>query len=449
MALQFRRGTDSDRLTITPAAGEPIFTSDTKELFIGDGSTAGGVDLITTKLGSISGNIIPDTDSAYDLGSPTKKFKDLHLSGNSIFLGAGLILSNDGGTFAAKDSDNNPVVISLTSNNTGQLSEGTNLYYTTARADSAFDVRLATKTTANVTEGSNLYFTNARADARITNALLDEDNMASNSATKIPSQQSVKAYVDAEVAGIVDTAPAALNTLNELAAALGDDANFSTTITNQIAGKLDSAATTALIDSSYVQARAPAAGNDSATTIALVDSSYVQARQITPISAFNTITVATQNDVVADSAAISYENTAQQAILQASNRSSYDNFGSRVAIDNGYAIVTASSEDTGGSNAGSSYIFTLSGSTWSQQAKLESSTGAYYDQFGRSIDMSGDGNYIVVGAQSDDNNGLSSSGSVYVFVRSGSSWSQQQLIAPSDKTASKSFGSSVSINTDV
>ena len=151
MALQFRRGTDSDRLTITPAAGEPIFTSDTKELFIGDGSTTGGVDLSTTKLGSISGDIIPDTDSTYDLGSPTKKFKDLHLSGNSIFLGAGLVLSNDGGTFAAKDSDNNPVVISLTSNNTGQLSEGTNLHYTTARADSAFDVRLATKTTANGT----------------------------------------------------------------------------------------------------------------------------------------------------------------------------------------------------------------------------------------------------------------------------------------------------------
>ena len=53
-----------------------------------------------------------------------------------------------------------------------------------------------------LSEGSsNLYFTNARADARITNALKDEDNMASNSATHIPSQQSVKAYVDAQVAG--------------------------------------------------------------------------------------------------------------------------------------------------------------------------------------------------------------------------------------------------------
>ena len=62
--------------------------------------------------------------------------------------------------------------------------------------------------------------------------------MSSNSATKAPSQQSVKAYVDAEVAGIVDSAPGTLNTLNELAAALGDDANFSTTVTDSIATKL-------------------------------------------------------------------------------------------------------------------------------------------------------------------------------------------------------------------
>ena len=45
-------------------------------------------------------------------------------------------------------------------------------------------------------------------------------------------------YVDAEVAGLVDSAPGTLDTLNELAAALGDDANFSTTVTNSIATKL-------------------------------------------------------------------------------------------------------------------------------------------------------------------------------------------------------------------
>ena len=49
--------------------------------------------------------------------------------------------------------------------NTGQLPEGSNLYYTTARADSDFDVRLATKSTTNVTEGNNLYYTTTRADS--------------------------------------------------------------------------------------------------------------------------------------------------------------------------------------------------------------------------------------------------------------------------------------------
>jgi hypothetical protein len=49
---------------------------------------------------------------------------------------------------------------------------------------------------------------------------------------------ATKAYVDTEVAGLVDAAPGTLDTLNELAAALGDDANFSTTVTNSIAAKM-------------------------------------------------------------------------------------------------------------------------------------------------------------------------------------------------------------------
>ena len=84
--------------------------------------------------------------------------------------------------------------------NTDDLPEGSsNLYYTDARADARATLRINAATTDNISEGSNLYYTDARADARITNALIDEDNMASNSATKLPSQQSVKAYVDAQI----------------------------------------------------------------------------------------------------------------------------------------------------------------------------------------------------------------------------------------------------------
>tara|TARA_B100001287_G_scaffold275537_1_gene283371 strand:+ start:423 stop:1610 length:1188 start_codon:yes stop_codon:yes gene_type:complete len=60
-------------------------------------------------------------------------------------------------------------------------------------------VEFDTLTTDDVTEGANLYYTDARADARITAALIDEDNMASDSATRLPSQQSVKAYVDSQI----------------------------------------------------------------------------------------------------------------------------------------------------------------------------------------------------------------------------------------------------------
>ena len=66
------------------------------------------------------------------------------------------------------------------------------------------DTQILTKdNTDEIAEGStNLYFTNTRADARITNALIDEDDMSSDSATKLPSQQSVKAYVDTQVATV-------------------------------------------------------------------------------------------------------------------------------------------------------------------------------------------------------------------------------------------------------
>jgi len=72
--------------------------------------------------------------------------------------------------------------------------------YVDAQVDTKDALSELSGDTDDVTEGStNLYFTNTRADARITNALIDEDDMSSNSATKLPSQQSVKAYVDASI----------------------------------------------------------------------------------------------------------------------------------------------------------------------------------------------------------------------------------------------------------
>tara|TARA_B100000900_G_scaffold179959_1_gene152572 strand:- start:12852 stop:15074 length:2223 start_codon:yes stop_codon:yes gene_type:complete len=118
------------------------------------------------------------------------------------------------------------IAVNIGAFDTDDLSEGSsNLYMTTERvqdiaggmfssntetgitatyqdSDGTIDlgVSLASFDTGDLAEGSNLYYTNARADARIANAIKDEDNMASDSATHVASQQSVKAYVDSQVA---------------------------------------------------------------------------------------------------------------------------------------------------------------------------------------------------------------------------------------------------------
>ena len=75
--------------------------------------------------------------------------------------------NNSTGLFTIFTADGGSVFdsINLSPFSTSDLTEGNNLYYTTVRADSDFDVRLATKTTANLTEGTNLYYTTARADS--------------------------------------------------------------------------------------------------------------------------------------------------------------------------------------------------------------------------------------------------------------------------------------------
>lgn len=67
MALQFRRGTNAERTTITPAQGEPLYTTDTKALYIGDGSTAGGV-----AVGGGGGTLTVDTQDFTASGTWTK-----------------------------------------------------------------------------------------------------------------------------------------------------------------------------------------------------------------------------------------------------------------------------------------------------------------------------------------------------------------------------------------
>ena len=123
----------------------------------------------------------------------------------------------------------------------GYITSDTNTFRTVTAGGNT----LGASETLAFTAGSNVTITEsggavtiASTDTNTQLTLKDEDNMASNSATAAASQQSIKAYVDAEVAGIVDSAPAALNTLNELAAALGDDDNFNNNVSSALGNRL-------------------------------------------------------------------------------------------------------------------------------------------------------------------------------------------------------------------
>ncbi len=120
-------------------------------------------------------------------------------------------------------------------------------------------------------------------------------------------------------------------------------------------------------------------------------------------------------------------------------------FGNAVAISGNTMVVGARFDSTTASQAGAAFVFVLNGTTWTQQAKLLASDGAAIDKFGQSVAIGGD--TIVVGAY-QANAPLSNGGAAYVFVRSGTTWTQQQKLTAGDGTADDEFGNSVAIKGD-
>jgi hypothetical protein len=229
----------------------------------------------------IDGAIVPVTDNDIDLGTASLEFKDLYIDGTANIdslvadtadINAGTIdntvigASTAAAVTATNLTVNTAATIASADINAGTI-DGTVIGGSSAQAitgtlvtaSTGFSGGLTGDVTGNVTgnvtgdvtgnvtgnltgnvtaSGGSSSFNdvvingglnmNAGTSATITN--LTDPTSAQDAATK--------AYVDTSIANVVDSAPAALDTLNELAAALGDDANFATTVTNSIATKL-------------------------------------------------------------------------------------------------------------------------------------------------------------------------------------------------------------------
>jgi len=161
-------------------------------------------------------------------------------------------------------------------------------------------------------------------------------------------------------------------------------------------------------------------------------------------------------------------NWSQQAYLKASNTEAFDSFGVSVAIDGDTIVVGANGEDSGATgvngdesdngapSSGAAYVFVRTGSDWAQEAYLKASNPDTMDLFGLTTIWN---DTIVVAApwerssatgvdgdQSDNSAFLA--GAAYVFVRSGTTWSQQAYLKASNAEAGDFFGRSASLWAD-
>ena len=175
----------------------------------------------------------------------------------------------------------------------------------------------------------------------------------------------------------------------------------------------------------------------------------------------------TPNEAVSDSGAAyvfvrSGGTWSQQAYLKSPNPGVFDQFGFSVAVSGDTLIVGACREDgsaTGvngthndsASDSGAAYVFTRSGSTWSQQAYLKASNTGISDYFGLSVAAAGDTVYVgtifedggTPGVNGASNESVGDSGAAYVFTNTGGAWSQQAYLKASNPGSGDNFGYSI------
>ena len=175
---------------------------------------------------TITGNILPSANVTYNLGSPAQMWKALYVSGNTIYLGgAPLSIVNN----------------VLTINGTPTYSDANVATYLASGVDSTLNsITTAWKANAatqdanigGLTNNVTTLFSNAASQANSINTI--NANVTAANAAITAANVYNKSYTDTAVANLVNSAPAQLDTLNELSIALGNNASFSTTITGMI-----------------------------------------------------------------------------------------------------------------------------------------------------------------------------------------------------------------------
>jgi FG-GAP repeat len=133
----------------------------------------------------------------------------------------------------------------------------------------------------------------------------------------------------------------------------------------------------------------------------------------------------------------------QQQVLQASDAGPFDTFGFALALT-GSTLVVGAPSTTGTGRLGAAYVFSSTSGTWTQQQKLESSDDSANDAFGGALAISG--TTVIVGAPGATIGVSANQGAAYVFGQSGGQWTQSQKLVATGGQAGDGFGSSVAVD---
>ena len=198
-----------------------------------------------------AGNIIPLQNNVYSLGSTTNAWKDLYIGPGSLYVNGKKVIEDHSDTINIRTTENQNLRL-LTSGVNGTLEFQTDAgginFATTNNGNITFDPTGLLNIKSNIilynseiNDNTNDYVY-INDGLKISGAIYDNANnkgtngqvLQSNGTTWNWATPITSMDISNAIAALVDSAPDTLNTLNELAAALGDDANFSTTITNQL-----------------------------------------------------------------------------------------------------------------------------------------------------------------------------------------------------------------------
>jgi hypothetical protein len=138
----------------------------------------------------------------------------------------------------------------------------------------------------------------------------------------------------------------------------------------------------------------------------------------------------------------------EEATLAASGGTVGGRFGSAVALSADGAVALVGGYRSG---AGGARVFVRVGTTWTEEATLVAPDGEAGDELGYSVSLSADGSRALIGAPNDHTPAGVNAGSARVFVRTGTSWSQEATLLPLDGSPiapSGAFGWSVSLSAD-